>query len=183
MQKILLIIGREYLTRVRKKSFIVMTILGPLIFAGIIIVPIWIAASDVSEEKVIAIIDESGLLAEKTQNDAPENTDNIRYEKVTLTVEMAKADLPQSYRYGLLYIPPNIDIHNPQGITFYSETSPSIALLHNIQRMLEQNIKDIKLQDSGVSKATLDSLETHVNLKTINLTGDGEQKQHVKAQT
>lgn len=176
MNKILLIIGREYLTRVRKKSFIVMTILGPLIFAGIIIVPIWIAASDVSEEKVIAIIDESGLLNDKVQKEAEESIDNIKYEQLTLSIDVAKVDLPYSHRYGLLYIPADLDIQKPEGITFYSETSPSIALLGNIEHMLERNFKDIKLERSGISKGAMDSLETNVNLKTINLTGEGEQK-------
>ena len=175
MHKIALIIGREYLTRVRKKSFIVMTILGPLIFASIIIVPVWIAASDVSDEKVIAVIDESGLLAEKVQQEAAERIENVRYELVALSIDVAKADLLQSNRYGLLYIPADLDIQQPEGIIFYSETSPSIALLENVERMLERNIKDIKLQRSGISKSALDSLETYVNLKTINLTGEGEQ--------
>jgi ABC-2 type transport system permease protein len=176
MHKIILIIGREYLTRVRKKSFIVMTILGPLVFAGILIVPIWLAASDVAEEKIIAVIDESGLLADKVPKEAIESSDNLRYELVELSVDVAKADLPQTNRYGLLYIPADLNIQSPEGITFYSESSPSVALLRNVEHMLEGHIKDIKLQRSGINKATLDSLETSVHLKTINLTSEGEQK-------
>ena len=177
MNKILLIIAREYLTRVRKKSFIVMTILGPLVFAGIIIVPVWLAASDVAEEKIISIIDESGLLAGTVEEEAPEDdTDNVRYELIDLTVDAAKADLLQTNRYGFLHIPADLDLQRPAGITFYSESSPSVSLLRNVEQMLEGHIKDIKLQRSGIKKTTLDSLETRVSMKTINLTSEGEQK-------
>jgi len=60
MNKIWLIIKREYLTRVKKKSFIVMTILGPVIMASVMIVPVFIATMS-SGEKTVAIVDESGF--------------------------------------------------------------------------------------------------------------------------
>jgi ABC-2 type transport system permease protein len=59
MGKIRLIILREYLTRVRKKSFIVMTIVGPLLIAGISVVPIFLKQYS-DKSTTIAVIDESG---------------------------------------------------------------------------------------------------------------------------
>ena len=56
MKKILLIIKREYLTRVKKRSFIVMTILGPLLMAAIVIIPVWLATNS-NETKSIAVLD------------------------------------------------------------------------------------------------------------------------------
>jgi len=61
MNKIKLIIAREYLTRVRKKSFIVMTILGPILMAAMIVVPVFLATMDDSSQRKIAVIDETGL--------------------------------------------------------------------------------------------------------------------------
>ncbi len=61
--KILLIIQREYLTRVRKKSFIIMTILGPLLMAGIMIVPVWLAMQK-QDKLSIEVIDDSYLFRE-----------------------------------------------------------------------------------------------------------------------
>lgn len=173
MNKIGLIIVREYWTRVRKKSFIIMTILGPLIFAGIVVVPIWLASSESSEEKVIAVIDESGLLSDSFEDDGE---GNIRYENISLGIDQAKSEFPTSYRYGLLYIP-EIDLEDPQGITFFSESNPSLQLLGNIRGTLRQKLRDIKLERSSIDRETLEALETRVSVNTINLSQAGEEQQ------
>jgi ABC-2 type transport system permease protein len=173
MNKIGLIIRREYWTRVRKKSFIIMTILGPLIFAGIVFVPIWLASSESSDEKVIAVIDESGLLQNSFSSD---EDSNIQYEYITLSLNQAKEDFPTSNHYGLLYIP-ELDLDDPQGITFFAESNPSIQLLRNIRQTVRQNIRDLKLERSSISRETLEALETNVEISTINLTQAGEEQQ------
>ena len=61
MRNILLVIRREYVTRVRKRSFIIMTILGPILMALLFIAPAWIAGMEEHEEKIIAVIDETYL--------------------------------------------------------------------------------------------------------------------------
>ena len=66
MNKIFAIIQREFITRVRKKSFIIMTILGPVLFAGIMVVPIWLATQDLGDQKIIQVIDNSGLFENPT---------------------------------------------------------------------------------------------------------------------
>lgn len=62
MSKIGLVIGREYSSRVRKKSFIIMTILGPLLFAGIIAAAIWVSVADNTEHEVL-VVDYAGMLS------------------------------------------------------------------------------------------------------------------------
>ena len=61
MNKIALIISREYLTRIRKKSFIIMSVLGLVIFAAYILIPMYFATLEDKEEKLMVVIDESGL--------------------------------------------------------------------------------------------------------------------------
>ena len=61
MNKILLIIKREYSSRVKKKSFIIMTLLGPLLFAGLMAGAIFITQADTKENKIL-IVDEPGLI-------------------------------------------------------------------------------------------------------------------------
>ena len=61
MNKIFLIIHREYLARVRKKSFIVMSVLGPVLFAAFLIVPTYLATMQDKEEKTIAVVDSSTI--------------------------------------------------------------------------------------------------------------------------
>ena len=60
MNKINLIVQREYLTRVKKKSFIIMSIVGPILFAALMIVPAWIASEDEDSQNV-EVIDETKM--------------------------------------------------------------------------------------------------------------------------
>ena len=98
MNKTGLIIRREYITRVRKRSFIIMSILGPLLFALIWIIPIWLATRE-GDEKIIRVLDESGLFHEKLANEG-----SIKFEYITSGLNDAKSDVRQSIYYGLLYI-------------------------------------------------------------------------------
>lgn len=174
MSKIGLIIQREYWTRVRKRSFLIMTLLGPLLFAGIVIVPAWLSSRDSGEEKVIAVIDESGLLGDQLEESSAEGS--LRYEHVQLSLDAAKADIPKSDRYGLLYIPA-IDIYDPQGINFLSEGNPSITLQRSIERTLKEHLRELRLEESNISPETLAQLNTNVNINTVNLTEGGQEQQ------
>lgn len=169
MNKISLIIGREYLTRVRKKSFIIMTFVGPLLFALIIIVPAWLATRG-GDQKVIEVIDDSGLFQSVLTN-----TDEIKYTFSDKDPEASKAELNSSDNYGLLHIP-NIDIDNPQGIQFYSTSKPSVGVISGLERSIRQKIETIKLEKSGLNQEVLDNLKANVSIATISITEQGEQE-------
>ncbi len=105
MHKIWLIIQREYLVRVRKKSFIIMTLLGPILLASIMIVPIWLATiSDTTD--TIAVLDESGLFKEAFKNNS-----ETKYVQVSGPLENQKAAFLTSDYTALLYIP-ELDLIN-----------------------------------------------------------------------
>ena len=176
MNKISLIISREYLTRVRKKSFIIMTFVGPLLFALIIIVPTWLATRG-GDEKVIEVIDESSLF----QN-VLADTDEINYTFTTNDPEEAKQELKNSDNYGLLYIPA-IDINNPQGIQFYSTSKPSVSVISNLERSIRQKVETMKLEKSGLTQEVLDNLKVKVSIATISITEQGEQESSSLAAT
>jgi ABC-2 type transport system permease protein len=174
MSKISLIIKREYLTRVRKKSFIVMTLLGPLLFAAVLIVPVWLTSMDSSETKIISVIDESGLLADSFMQESA-GDENIIYTYVQEPLEYAKQRVNEGYQFGLLYIP-DFQPEKPEGITFFSESSPSLSLVNSMEKTLQSRIRDIKLVRSNISRETLNELETNVDIQTISLTETGEQQ-------
>lgn len=176
MNKISLIIGREYLTRVRKKSFIIMTFVGPLLFAMMFVIPAWLATRG-GDEKTIQVIDESGMFASTF-----EDTDELKFNIVSADPDAAKRELRESENYGLLYIP-EIDISNPQGIQFYSVVRPSIGVISSLERSLRQKIETVKLEQSGLDQTVLDNLKAHVNIATISLTEEGEQESSSLAAT
>jgi ABC-2 type transport system permease protein len=168
MNKILLIIKREYLTRVRKKSFIVMSILGPLLFGLIMIVPIWLATVD-GDEKIVEVIDESGLFEGKFLQ-----IGSVKFEYSTSDLEAAKKSIPEGKKYGLLFIP-EISIDQPYGITFFSQASPSVSVISSMERTIKTELENMKLERSGISPEVLSGLKSKVSIQTINMTNAGEK--------
>jgi len=102
MSKISLIIQREYFSRVKKRSFIIMTILGPLLMAGIFMVPILMAMYDEKEVVTIKVIDESGLFASRFKD-----TPTLKFQIDTLPLEVAKQLFDPESDDGILYLPGN----------------------------------------------------------------------------
>jgi len=172
MSKVSLIIKREYLTRVRKKSFVIMTLLGPLLFAAIVIAPVWLTSMDSGDTKVIMVIDQSGLLSEEFAEADPVGID---YQMVNAPVEMAKAQVSEGEQFALLLIP-EIQLDRPDGITLFSESSPSLSVVKGIENKLQKELRELKLVRSNINREMLDRLETSIDLQTINLTEAGEQQ-------
>lgn len=170
MDKIWLIIQREYSTRVRKKSFIVMTILGPLLFGSIFGFSIYMAARDSTDVRTIEVKDESGLF-----EGAFEDTETLRFTYTNLNLPDAKQQLETSDNFGLLYIP-EIDLKAPQGVTFYSELSPGFEVKSSLERILEERIQDLKLRESQIERETLQALQTNVKLEEVNIADGTETK-------
>ncbi|MCX6283974.1 MAG: ABC transporter permease, partial [Bacteroidetes bacterium] len=122
MHKILLIIKREYLTRVRKKSFLVMTILGPLLMAAIVVVPIFLATKG-NELKTVAVIDQTGVFFEKFKD-----TDNIKFHYLVSDIASAKSSFRKSGDYALLFIP-KTEVSIPTNAIIYGESNVSINII------------------------------------------------------
>jgi ABC-2 type transport system permease protein len=176
MNKIGLIIRREYLTRVRKKSFIIMSIIGPLLFGCFMVIPIWLASRE-GDEKVIEVLDESGYFRGKF-----EATGAVSFTYLDNTIEEAKEGLEAKNSYGVLYIP-QIDLDNPEGITFFAEKNPSMEIQISLERFLRTEIESIKLDRSGIDKEQLDKIKTNIDLNVINLTDKGEKEGDVTVAT
>lgn len=176
MNKIALIIRREYLTRVRKKSFIIMSMIGPLLFALVFVIPIWLATQE-GDEKEIEVLDESGYFSGKF-----ENVGSVSFTYLDNSVDEAKTDLKEKNAYGLLYIP-RFDLDDPQGITFFGEKNPSIEVQASLEHILENEIEDIKFKESGIDKEALEKIKTNVDLNVINITDKGEKEGDVALAT
>lgn len=170
MNKIGLIISREYSARVRKKSFIIMTLLAPLLFGGVMIIPAWLASRG-GDEKIITVIDESGLFKDKL-----ENSNSVKFNYVDKTIEQAKQDFSVSEKYGLLYIP-KVTLDEPKGIILYSLGSPSFDIKRSLERKIKKELENVKLTNSGIAQETIIGLKSIVSLQTINLSGAGDESE------
>src|ERR1700754_2727205 len=129
MNKIFLIIEREFLNRVGKKSFLVATILIPLIFPAIIAVLFMIEkkSHEGAAKEIVYYVDE-------THQFRPD-TSKYSFKPFNGTIEEAKEAYNQTNDFGLLYIP-QIDIGNPEGITLYSVRKPSLEEEGDIKSIL-----------------------------------------------
>src|SRR5262245_59741135 len=162
--KIGLIIKREYITRVRKKSFIIMTILGPLIMGGLIAGVAFLSAVD-NEQRRIVVVDETGLFDQKFKND--ENT-TFLYLKEPVNVLREKSK--EAGYFGVLLIPAseNIDALE-KAVTFYSEKQPSFTLIEKIKFTLEKEINRSKYVAAGIDQQKLEQIKTDVRIQTRDL--------------
>ena len=153
-----------------------MSIVGPLLFGLIFVIPIWLASGE-GDEKVIEVLDESGYFRGKF-----EGTGAVSFSYLDNSIDEAKEDLKSKNMYGLLYIP-KLDLDDPKGITFFAEKNPSIEIQSSLERFLRKEIEDIKLARSGIDKEALDKIKTNIDLNVINLTDKGEKEGDVAVAT
>jgi len=161
MRKIWLIIKREYLVRVRKKAFIVMTIVGPLLMAALMIVPTYLA-NETQELRTIAIQEEGFEFTNEM-----EDTDFLYFSKIpTEEAILLKNDFSESNYYALLYIEKN-------NFTLYSNQQISLSVSKAIENQLEQIIEHQKLKAAGIDLTILSESQSTVQITTKIITKDG----------
>ena len=145
MNKILLVIRHEYLTRVRKKSFLLMTILGPLLMGGIFVAAFMLDRVD-TEVKTIAVIDDSHLFDGKFKD-----SDRLHFIYSKDPVDSLRGRSKAQGLFGVLYIPatPNISLLE-KAITFYSESQPGLDVISKIKFTIEKEINTQKYVEAGM---------------------------------
>lgn len=169
MNKTWLILKREYLTRVKKRSFIIMTILGPLFMAALIIVPFYFARME-GETKLIGVLDESGLFKGTFSN-----TENIQFVELSGDLESAKEHFVGEGHYALLHIPaPSISF--PETAKLYSTGQPNIVVKGYIKENMRKYVEELKLDASGIDPEVLNSIKTSINLLTIKIDETGTEQ-------
>ena len=183
MKKILLIIRREYVTRVRKRSFIVMTFLGPLLMAAMVIVPVYIAT--VSKEiKIISVIDKTGIY--NFENSRESN--NYLFHTLNINIDSAIKNFANSSDYALLYIPKSVDSHHANAILYSTgQTNMDVrSYLENIMsKQLEELNLDAQLQDLNKGNETpihaeklLRSIKSSANIIEESVDKEGMKKKN-----
>ena len=165
MKHLKIIIEREYLNKIRNKSFIIMTFVSPLIVVAFaLIIGFLTDVNSKSNAKDILILDESGLFG-TTFTD----TETIHYEYLKdRTLQEARAEVLETSKYGLLYIPKEETAQK----AFYSEESPSLSLVNELTGALEKTLFQYNLTQKGIDKAEIDSARTKITLQMENFTGE-----------
>lgn len=168
MNKILLIIKREYLTRVKKKSFIIMTLLGPLLMAALMIVPIWLSMKD-KDVQVIEVIDETGKFINQF-----ENTNSLLFEYPFISIEKAKTSFYDTKFTSILHIS---SADKNANIKLYYKKQPGLSTISNIKSTIDKEIKNIQLKKYfNIDKAQLEKVAANVTIQTIYRDIEGSEE-------
>jgi len=173
MNKVWLIIQREFLIRVKKRSFLIATIIVPLIIPALIggLIAIMMKELESAKPENIMVVDESGLF----KLDSTKNTRRFHFVSLDVPLDKAKKTYNETKDFALLYVP-KFDINKPEGLTVYTQETPSIEKLGDLQSILEDRVRDLKLQEFKIDKEVLKNLKTSIHLKQISLTKTGEEK-------
>ncbi|MBD0824038.1 ABC transporter permease [Aestuariibaculum marinum] len=173
MNHLPLIIKREYLTKVRNKSFIVMTFLSPLVM--IILVSVVAYLTQLNNEKVrtISVLDESGVVQDIFKSN-DKTTYNILNE---MSLGDAKVFAKETEAYGLLYIGDFKNVNEAENhIQFYSEESPSLTLISDLEGQLEKKLTNLKLLDNGVDVDMINASKININIAQESFEGEKTSK-------
>lgn len=169
--KFLLVAQREYLTRVRKKAFIVLTLAVPLLLAGFGVFVAKIASSDNDTTDVVEVRDDSGLgIASRLVS-----TPQLRFETATGTLAEAKKGFQKAKHDGLVYLPAGLDVEKPTGVQFFGKGNISLKKQLAVETALNKAFSELKMQKSGLSQDQLDRLRSKVDLQAISLDETGKE--------
>lgn len=158
MRKIWLIIQREYLTRVKNKSFILTTLLTPLAFLVFFVVVALVMSYKSDKLYTVGVIDHSAVQLTKL-----ENTKKLNFEYFNLSLEQLKEKYKRKELDGILVFPKvaGVDVKK-YTVYFHSDAGIDIELEQNLSKAIEKNIKHYKMQQLQLSQEVLDKLDIDV---------------------
>lgn len=169
-----LIIRQEYKNRVAKKSFLILTILTPLLLAALIVVPLKLAELDGDDDKCVAVVDQTGLYVDLFRNDHSD----VRFDVVGNS-DMAVGDFrneSENYR-AFIVIDEDLSV-NPNAVKIYSEKAVSRDVKSYVEKILSQYVEHQKLEAyeiDGLEQMIAES-KTEVRASTFKMDDDGEEK-------
>lgn len=176
MSKISLIIKREYTTRVMKKSFIILTFLTPLLFAGMITVPLWLSNIKDSNKKHIVVIDRTNSYSQVLKNNETYVFDFV--DKPAEEVKKESTNKDENEFTALLLISDDL-AKNPKAASLYSDKQVNMELKSYIAGLLNQYVEQQKLASYNIPnlKEMVEKSKTDIDIPTIKWGDNGQEKE------
>ncbi len=172
MSKIGIIIKREYLRRVSKKSFLLITFLTPFLFAAMVFVPLLLSTIKSEKAKQVAVFDTTGKYATLLKN-----TDEYTFiTEINGTMDEFRKN-PDKEIFAFISINDDL-LKNPAGATIYSEKQLPMGLKNYVDRTLSLYLRDEKLASYNIEnlKSIIEDSKVDFNIKTIKWEEDGSEK-------
>ena len=173
MNHLSLIIKREYINKVRNKSFIIMTFLSPLIFVGIFALVGYLSSINNDNIRTISIVDQSGVLAKNFKDTATEKYTVLN----NMSIDDAKLLGVEGAVYGVLYIPKTASLEElATATTFYSKDSPSLSIIRDIENSIESHVNTAILKQANIDADKIKALRIEVDTKQETFEGKKSSK-------
>jgi ABC-2 type transport system permease protein len=161
MNKLWLIIKREYLVRVKKKSFIITTLLTPLGIGLLVVLSAYLTAKGGQASKKVLVKDDSGVFSE-----AKIESKLYTYDFSKDPLEKLKEDYKIQTYDLLVYIPPFEDLTKTKhSVEYYSQEKLSIATIESIETKIGSAFKEYKITQSGIDRNIYDSFRMDIDLE------------------
>jgi ABC-2 type transport system permease protein len=172
MSKLTLIIKREFIAKVRNKSFIVMTFLSPLLFVGMAVLIGFLASMNKDSVTQIAIHDEAGYLINDFKSDKHTQYTNLS----EMPFAIAKDTAGKKYK-GLLFIPKVAALPELDGkVEYISDDSPSMEFITNVERVINAKITKENLDVLGFDTEKIEKAKAKSSLKLSKFSGEESLK-------
>ena len=174
MSKLKLIVQREFIAKVRNKSFIVMTFLSPLIMVGVGFLVFFLMKKNDEKVKKIVYVDNSTLFTKDDFKD----TKTVQYEDFTkLGIEETKKKVEDGDYYGALIIPKKDSLEIlANSIEFYSKESPSMSVINSLETKIERKLGNEKLNYFGIDLEKINASKIQSEIKMYNFSGEESSK-------
>lgn len=174
LRNIKTIISREYLTRVQKKSFLLITFLGPIFFAAIAVLPSIIMFMAEDKGKQIAVVDQSGIVMPKMES----NSTITYHDYCTANPDSLKTQLSDLELDAMVLISPVDSATKSVTVSAFSNSPISVDLKERIGDRIDEAVEDyrISLYDVGDLKQIMNEVKSDVSISTFTLGEDGEEK-------
>ncbi len=169
MHKLLLIIKREYLAKVRNKSFVIMTFLSPILMVAMVVLIAFLTKLNDGDKQIIAVLNESDYFGNEFVT--TESTSYVNFKNISLSV--AKDSTVNLGFYGLLHIPNASTLEEITEQTFfYTKEAPSTMVLDKLEQIFKNRLEQNRLQELGVSKKEFIEIDKAYAINTATFSGE-----------
>jgi ABC-2 type transport system permease protein len=167
-----LIIKREFIAKVRNKSFIVMTFLSPLLFVGMALLVGFLSTMNKDSVTQIAVHDESGLLKKEFKNDKFTHYTDLS----AMPFKTAKDTASNSYE-GLIFVPKVTAVQDlKEKVEYISEDSPSLEFISDVEEVIDSVITQENLKVLGFDAKKIDEAKADSSLQLSKFSGEESLK-------
>lgn len=181
MGKLKHIVAREYITRIRKKAFIIMTFLGPVLFAAMMVVPVWLATLEDSDVKTIAVIEFDNFGKQVPDSSLQlrnvfKNKSLLKFEHLgDISAQAAETLVEEEAYFGVLSVRHNVLHSGEARVELIAQKQPSLGVEEYITNSIQEYLQYYKLLEYRVPPQVIKNLRTNVSVD-IKKVGDHKYK-------